>query len=145
MKKQMKKLKIALLAGVALLFAYVPLHLHAAALGQWSAGGFTQWHSSEGRTPLGSVGTQCYFCKPDGAAPAAPTASAPAKAAAPAVAAPAYEPQAIKKSGTQTTMKKATKKKATKKKAIKKKAKKKAVKKKAAKKQAVSQNPATMR
>ncbi len=144
MKKQMKKLKIALLAGVALLFAYVPLHLHAAALGQWSAGGFTQWHSSEGRTPLGSVGTQCYFCKPDGSAPAATTASAPAKTAASSVAAPAYEPQAIKKS-TPTTMKKATKKKATKKKAIKKKAKKKAVKKKAAKKQAVNQNPASMR
>ena len=140
MKKQMNKLKIALLAGIALLFAYVPLHLHAASLGQWSSGGFTQWHSSEGKTPLGVIGTQCYFCKPDTAAAATPAASAPSSNAAPSVAAPAYEPQqAIKKAKPQT-MKKAAKKKANKKKAVKKKGNKKKAVKKAAKK-----DPAIMR
>ncbi|MEO5341266.1 MAG: OmpA family protein [Magnetococcus sp. MYC-9] len=75
----MKNLKIALLAGAALLFATTPLQLEAAAPGQWSNSGFTQWHPNDGKTPLGYVGTQCYFCKPDAPAPA-PAAPAVAKA-----------------------------------------------------------------
>ncbi|MEO5363447.1 MAG: OmpA family protein [Magnetococcus sp. DMHC-8] len=76
----MKNLKTAMLAGAALLFAAAPTHLDAAAPGQWSSGGFTQWHASDGRTSLGVSGTQCYFCKPD-PAPAPPPAAPPVAAA----------------------------------------------------------------
>ncbi|MEO5350891.1 MAG: OmpA family protein [Magnetococcus sp. YQC-3] len=78
----MKNLKNALLFGAALLFASAPLGLEAASPGQWSYGGFTQWHASDGKTQLGVVGTQCYFCKPD-VAPAAPPPATPAAAPAP--------------------------------------------------------------
>ena len=76
----MKNTKIALLAGAALLLASAPFSLEAASPGQWSFSGFTQWHPNDGRTPLGVVGTQCFFCKSDGAAPA--PAPAPVAAAA---------------------------------------------------------------
>ena len=69
----MKNFKFALLTGAAaLLFASAPLHLDAATSGQWSYAGFTQWHPQDGKTGLGVTGTQCYFCKPEGAAPPPP-------------------------------------------------------------------------
>ncbi|MEO5348661.1 MAG: OmpA family protein [Magnetococcus sp. YQC-3] len=77
----MKSLKMALLAAVALLFASVPLAANAATVGGWSVNGWTQWHPNDGVTPLGAVGTQCYFCKADAvtaAPPPAPVAAAPA-------------------------------------------------------------------
>ena len=79
----MKNLKSALLIGAALLFAAAPIRLEAASPGQWTSGGFTQWHANDGKTPLGVAGTQCYFCKPDAAAPAPAPTPAPAAAAPP--------------------------------------------------------------
>ncbi|MEO5362727.1 MAG: OmpA family protein [Magnetococcus sp. DMHC-8] len=90
----MKNLKNAMLAGAALLCASVPFHLDAASPGKWSYGGFTQWHGNEGRTGLGAFGTQCYFCKPDGAVAPPPPPPAPAVAAPPAAPPP---PPAAKK------------------------------------------------
>ncbi|MBF0097934.1 MAG: OmpA family protein [Magnetococcales bacterium] len=75
----MKVTKIAVLMGVAALLAVSSGH--AASPGQWSFGGFTQWHPNDGRTGLGVAGTQCYFCKAEGqpAAPPPPPPSPPAK------------------------------------------------------------------
>ncbi|MBF0182796.1 MAG: OmpA family protein [Magnetococcales bacterium] len=77
----MKKLRTALLAATVLCCSALPLRLDAAQIGQWSVGGFTQWHPQDGKTSLAVGGTQCFFCKPDPAAPAeaAPPPPAPAK------------------------------------------------------------------
>ncbi|MBF0161321.1 MAG: OmpA family protein [Magnetococcales bacterium] len=78
----MKNLKMTLLAAAALLFASAPLQ--AAAPGQWSSSGFTQWHPQDGKRVLGSAGTQCFFCQADSAAPPpAKEAAAPAAPRAP--------------------------------------------------------------
>ncbi|WP_193771287.1 OmpA family protein [Candidatus Magnetaquicoccus inordinatus] len=75
----MKVTKIAVMMGVAALWAVSTVE--AAPPGQWSFGGFTQWHPNDGRTGLGVAGTQCYFCKPEGqpAAPPPPPPPPPAK------------------------------------------------------------------
>ncbi|MEO5339439.1 MAG: hypothetical protein H7837_02815 [Magnetococcus sp. MYC-9] len=131
----MKNVKIALLAGAALLVASAPFQSEAASPGQWSAGGFTQTHSSDGRTPLGVIGTQCFFCKPD--APAASVSAPAAPAASSYTAPPARQPVAMEKAKA-PAQKKVAKKKAAKKKAVKKQA----VKKQAVKKQSAQQNGA---
>ncbi|MBF0402202.1 MAG: OmpA family protein [Magnetococcales bacterium] len=61
----MKHLKLAVLAGAALLLASAPFQVEAATIGGWSHKGFTQWHPQDGKSGLGATGTQCYFCKPD--------------------------------------------------------------------------------
>ncbi len=84
----MNKLNISILAGAALLFASAPTHLEAASPGQWSYSGFTQWHPNDGRTGLGTFGTQCYFCKADtSVAPPPP----PPRIPTPVVAAPVHK------------------------------------------------------
>ncbi|MBF0098556.1 MAG: OmpA family protein [Magnetococcales bacterium] len=85
----MKKLQTVLLAATALCCTLLPLSLQAAPIGQWSYGGFVQWHPQDGKTPLAVGGTQCYFCKPDAAPVQATPVAEPAKAvAAPAPAVP---------------------------------------------------------
>ncbi|MBF0161087.1 MAG: hypothetical protein HQL88_02260 [Magnetococcales bacterium] len=122
----MRNLIIALTASAALLFASAPLSLNAASSGQWNSGGFTQWHASDGRTPLGSVGTQCFFCKPDTTAPVSTstTSAAPssphASASYPAAQSPVRQAVATQKAN-HPVIKKAVKKNPVKKKVGKKK------------------------
>ncbi|MBF0098643.1 MAG: hypothetical protein HQM04_14290 [Magnetococcales bacterium] len=137
----MKKLKTVQILVIMALSVLLPQLLNAAPAGQWNAGGYTQWHANDGQTPMGSVGTQCFFCKPDPAAPAKELNTG----IAPLPAAPQPTPPyhygnsgtVKKKSAASTSMKKAAKKPAKKGVVAKKSSKKKAVAKKSGKKHAV--------
>lgn len=61
----MRNLKIAVLAGAALLLSALPASSDAGSPGAWMHKSFTQWHPHAGHRELGSTGTQCYFCKPN--------------------------------------------------------------------------------
>ncbi|WP_130472832.1 hypothetical protein [Candidatus Magnetaquicoccus inordinatus] len=61
----MKHLKLILIICALSLGVLVSQQLMAAPPGQWNYGGYTQWHPNDGQTPMGTIGTQCFFCKPD--------------------------------------------------------------------------------
>jgi hypothetical protein len=136
----MKNLKTVQMMVVIALYVLVPQILNAAPAGQWNAGGYTQWHSNDGQTPMGSVGTQCFFCKPDQAAPAKElnTGIAPVPAAQSTTPYNYGNTSTVKKkSAASSSVKKAAKKPAKKSAVAKKSTKKKAVAKKSGKKHAV--------
>ncbi|MBF0185062.1 MAG: hypothetical protein HQM06_11830 [Magnetococcales bacterium] len=118
----------------------VPALLNAASTGQWNAGGFTQWHPNDGQTPMGTIGTQCFFCKPDPQSVAKEPANfvAPVAPAQPATPYQYGNSNTGKKKPAMAAVKKSSKKQAV----AKKSGKKSATKKKSSKKQAVQQKSA---